>query len=162
MEHCGSTQHQNASLTSYPTKAFCWVTHTSKVYSKISKNVDQTCRDKNACWFEALYCGGVGGRKRVTEWAWTCSGWSGVVGGSCRQALCVFAHTLMAEMTPSLQGPQHACAISEFHTPAPPLLSSALTAAWPGHTKNSTPTHLWPSIVPNQTHIKVTQIKRKL
>lgn len=37
-------------------------------------------------------------------------------GGSCRQALCVFAHTLMAEMTLSLQGPQHACAISEFHT----------------------------------------------
>lgn len=48
------------------------------------------------------------------------------LGGSCRQALCVFAHTPMAEMTPSLQGPQHACAISEFHTPAPPLWAQLL------------------------------------
>lgn len=53
---------------------------------------------------------------------WGCVG----VEGSCRQALCVFAHTLMAEMTPSLQGPQHACAISEFHTPAPPLWAQLL------------------------------------
>lgn len=59
--------------------------------------------------------GGGAGSERASE--------QGCVGveGSCRQALCVFAHTLMAEMTPSLQGPQHACAISEFHTPAPPL-----------------------------------------
>lgn len=57
-----------------------------------------------------------------SEWVGMCEGG----GGSCRQALCVFAHTLMAEMTPSLQGPQHACAISEFHTPAPPLCAQLL------------------------------------
>lgn len=118
MEHRRSTQQQNALFTSHPTKPFCWVTHTSKVYTKISKNVDQTCTDKTPAGsrLSVLWKG----RKRVSEWGCV------EVGGSCRQALCVFAHTLMAEMTPSLQGPQHACAISEFHTPAPPLWAQLL------------------------------------
>lgn len=54
MEHRGSTQQQNASLTSHPTKPLCWVTHTRKVYTKISKNVDQTCTDKTPAGFKAL------------------------------------------------------------------------------------------------------------
>lgn len=79
----------------------------------MNKNVHQTRVDN---------IGKGGGQERASE--------QGRVGveGSCRQALCVFAHTLMAEMTPPLspQGPQHACAISEFHTPASLLCARLL------------------------------------
>lgn len=68
MEHRRSTQQQNASLTSHPTKPFCWVTHTSKVYTKISKNVDQTCTDKTPAGSRLSVCCGGGRKEWVSEW----------------------------------------------------------------------------------------------
>lgn len=97
-----------------------------KFIQRLAKTLTRLAQTKRLLVQGSLCCGDRGrGRERggsegVSEW--------GVGGrwGSCRQALCVFAHTLMAEMTPSLQGPQHACAISEFHTPAPPLWAQLL------------------------------------
>lgn len=86
-----------------------------KFIQRLAKTLTRLAQTKRLLVQGSLCCGGGG-----KEWV------SGEVGGSCRQALCVFAHTLMAEMTPSLQGPQHACAISEFHTPAPPLWAQLL------------------------------------
>lgn len=57
--------------------------------------------------------------------------WAGMCGGGGKlQTGSLFAHTLMAEMTAPPPhppwGPQHACAISEFHTPAPLLWARLL------------------------------------
>lgn len=97
MEHRRSTQQQNALFTSHPTKPFCWVTHTSKVYTKISKNVDQTCTDKTPAGsrLSVLWRG----RKRVSE-----RGCVEVGGAADRLSVCLRIHWWL-KWPPLFRGP---------------------------------------------------------
>lgn len=98
MERRRSTLQQNGSLTSYPTKLFCCVTHASRVYTKVSKNVDQTWTKRPAGFKVLLCCGrrGKGGMNGNTQ------DWGGAAAD--RLSVCLRTHWWL-KWPPLFRGP---------------------------------------------------------